>query len=231
MKNWKKWMFVYAVTAVSVLSLVYFGGRAVTVIAESSPVKRAHCIVIDPGHGGEDGGATSCTGRLESTYNLEIALKLNDLLHLLGYDTRMIRQVDTSIYISGDTIAQKKISDLKERVRITNETPGALLLSIHQNQFPDPQYSGAQVFYGSVAGSEPAGQADADGLCLHAEPRQPPAVKEQQGDLCDGAHPMSRRPCGMRLSLQSSRGSQTAGWELSAKALLRDFFRRQPVVT
>lgn len=153
MKNWKKWMFVYAVTAVSVLSLVYFGGRAVTVIAESSPVKRAHCIVIDPGHGGEDGGATSCTGRLESTYNLEIALKLNDLLHLLGYDTRMIRQVDTSIYISGDTIAQKKISDLKERVRITNETPGALLLSIHQNQFPDPQYSGAQVFYGSVAGS------------------------------------------------------------------------------
>ena len=45
-------------------------------------------IIIDPGHGGVDGGATSCTGVLESQLNLEIGLRLRDLLHLLGYHTR-----------------------------------------------------------------------------------------------------------------------------------------------
>lgn len=113
------------------------------------PVREA-CIVIDPGHGGVDGGATSCTGKLESAYNLEIALRLNDLFQLLGYDTYMIRTQDVSVYTSGTSIAQKKISDLKERVRIANETENALLLSIHQNTFPDSRYSGAQVFFGNA---------------------------------------------------------------------------------
>lgn len=130
------------------------GNRAVTVIAERIPVEREHRIVIDAGHGGEDGGATSCTGRLESAYNLEISLRLNDLLHLLGYDTVMIRTTDTAVYTKGETIAQKKVSDLKERVRIVNETENALLLSIHQNNFPDGRYSGAQVFYAGTEGSE-----------------------------------------------------------------------------
>ena len=60
--------------------------------------------MIDAGHGGIDGGATSCTGVLESTLNLEIALRLNDLLTLLGMDTTMIRTTDTSIYTEGNTI-------------------------------------------------------------------------------------------------------------------------------
>lgn len=154
MKKRKTLLFFYILIVVSVLGLAGLGSRVVTVIAEHSPVPRGVTIVIDPGHGGEDGGATSCTGRLESTYNLEIALRLNDLLHLLGYDTRMIRTVDTSVYVKGDTIAQKKISDLKERVRIINGTENALLLSIHQNQFSDPQYSGAQVFYAQTSGSD-----------------------------------------------------------------------------
>ena len=72
---------------------------------------------------------------------------------MLGYDTRMIRTTDTSVYTKGETIAQKKISDLKERVRIVNETENALLLSIHQNNFTDGRYSGAQVFYAGTEGS------------------------------------------------------------------------------
>ena len=62
-------------------------------------------------------------------------------------------QSDTSIYTKGETIAQKKISDLKERVRIVNKTENALLLSIHQNNFTDSRYSGAQVFYAGTEGS------------------------------------------------------------------------------
>ena len=88
------------------------------------------------------------------SYRREVAFLLtHSLFHLLGYDTRMIRTTDTSIYTKGETIAQKKISDLKERVRIVNETENALLLSIHQNNITDGRYSGAQVFYAGTEGS------------------------------------------------------------------------------
>lgn len=153
MKKRKTWVFFYFLTIAGVLLAAQWGSRAVTVIAESRPIEREHCIVIDPGHGGEDGGATSCTGLVESTYNLNISLRLNDLLHLLGHDTQMTRTTDISIYTKGGTIAQKKASDLKERVRIVNETENALLISIHQNNFSDSRYSGAQVFYAGTEGS------------------------------------------------------------------------------
>ena len=154
MRKQKGGYLFYFFTITAVLLLAQWGSSAVTVIAENTPIDRERCIVIDPGHGGEDGGATSCTGKLERTYNLEISLRLNDLFHLLGYDTRMTRTADTSIYTNGETIAQKKVSDLKERVRIVNETENALLLSIHQNNFSDSRYSGAQVFYSGTKGSE-----------------------------------------------------------------------------
>ena len=66
----------------------------------------------------------------------------------------MIRNDDISVYTKGETLAQKKTSDLKERVRRVNETPGGVLISIHQNYFGDSQYSGAQVFYAKTEGSE-----------------------------------------------------------------------------
>ena len=131
----------------------FLGNRTVTVISEMVPMERLHRIVIDPGHGGEDGGAVSCTGKNESTFNLQIALRLDDLLHLMGYDTVMIRTTDVSVYTAGQTIAQKKVSDLKQRVRIVERTYNPILVSIHQNTFPEGKYSGAQVFYASSEGS------------------------------------------------------------------------------
>ena len=95
---------------------------------------------------------------MESEYNLAISRRLDDLLHLLGYQTLMTRKSDVSIYTTGDTIARKKISDLKERVRIVNETSNALLVSIHQNPFGDSRYSGAQVFYAHTEGSQELGR-------------------------------------------------------------------------
>ena len=120
-----------------------------TAVVHMRPVDRHHTIIIDAGHGGEDGGAISCTGRAESQYNLEISLRLMDLFHLIGYKTCMIRTEDVSIYKDGGSLAAKKVSDLKERVRITNEIENATLISIHQNTFPDSKYGGAQVFYGA----------------------------------------------------------------------------------
>ena len=154
MKKRLSWVLFYAVIGVSVLILTHMGSTAVTVLSEMLPLERKHCLVIDAGHGGVDGGAISCTGIPESAFHLEIALKLNDLLCFLGYDTRMIRTSDISVYTTGNSISQKKISDLKERVRITNETENAFLISIHQNSFPDSHSSGAQVFYTAAEESQ-----------------------------------------------------------------------------
>ena len=138
---------VYAVVLFMLIFLAVTGSRTVTVISENAPIKNRHCIIIDPGHGGVDGGATSCTGVLESAINLDIACKLEDLLHLLGFKTLMVRKTDISIHTDGESIAEKKVSDLKQRVKIVNETEYAVLVSIHQNYFSDSRYSGAQIFY------------------------------------------------------------------------------------
>lgn len=147
----KKWILCYCLVILLTLMTVQWGNQAVTTFIETAAIERRNTIVIDPGHGGVDGGATSCSGLMESQFNLEISLALNDLFHFLGYKTKMIRTEDISVYREGDTIAKKKISDLKERVRMVEETENALLLSIHQNNFTDGRYSGAQVFY---AGTE-----------------------------------------------------------------------------
>lgn len=139
---------VYFLIIFCFVAVAYAASFATTTVAQLIPVERNATIVIDAGHGGVDGGATSCTGILESKFNLDICLKLDDLLHLLGYRTVMIRTADISVYTTGETIAAKKVSDLRQRVRIVNETENSLLISIHQNTFSDSRYSGAQVFYG-----------------------------------------------------------------------------------
>lgn len=154
MKKVWKWVLFYGFTICAVLLVTTTGSQFVSVMAQNKPAPRKHCIIIDPGHGGEDGGAVSFSGLPESGYNLEISARLRDLIALLGFDTRMIRTENISVYTKGETLAQKKMSDLKERVRIANETGGALLLSIHQNHFPDPSLQGAQVFYAATEGSE-----------------------------------------------------------------------------
>lgn len=145
--NWIGFLPFYLLVVIIFIGIAIAGSRATTVIAQNRPIARYNSIVIDAGHGGIDGGAISCSGVPESKLNLDIALKLECVLQLLGMDTVMIRTTDTSVYTEGSTIAAQKVSDLKERVRIANETPNALLISIHQNTFPDGRYSGAQVFY------------------------------------------------------------------------------------
>ena len=146
----KRFWPLYLFTGIIVIAAVFGTSEAVTTIAQNTPIPRNHLLIIDPGHGGEDGGAISCTGVLESQLNLQISLRLNDLLHLLGYETKMVRSSDISIYTEGISISQKKASDLRNRVKIVNETENAILISIHQNTFPEEKYSGAQVFYNHV---------------------------------------------------------------------------------
>lgn len=157
------------------------GGRMITVLSENAPLEDRKCIVIDAGHGGVDGGAVSCTGVYESNINLEISLRLEDLLHLLGVDTVMIRRTDCSVYTKGETIAAKKVSDLKERVRIVNNTENAMLVSIHQNRFADSRYSGAQVFYANTDGSEALAKTLQEALIKTVNPGSNRQIKKADG--------------------------------------------------
>jgi len=120
-----------------------------------SPVRyEPFVLVIDAGHGGEDGGAVTASGVKESAINLAIAQRLDTIMGLYGVPTIMLRSDDISLYSAGaGTLREKKVSDLHNRVEIINSTEYAVLISIHQNSFPDPQYSGAHVFYAKTESS------------------------------------------------------------------------------
>ncbi len=178
---------VYVLVLLSCLAFSLLADRAVTAFSEAATVRR--CVIIDAGHGGEDGGTTSCTGVLESTLNLEIALRLDDLLHLLGIDTYMLRTTDTALHTQGTTIAARKVSDLKERVRIVNAAEHALLLSIHQNYFSDSRYSGPQVFYAKTDGSKELAQQTQSLLHLLG------SGSDRQCKLADGVYLMQHVTC------------------------------------
>lgn len=105
-------------------------------------------IVIDAGHGGEDGGAVADDGTVEKDINLKISLSLRDLFKKAGYNVTMTRDKDTSLYNSDEkTIKSKKTADMKKRLEIYNSRSDNIIISIHQNKFEEKKYSGAQVFY------------------------------------------------------------------------------------
>ncbi len=146
------------------LAAVLWKGTAVPSFSvwDDSPVT----VVIDPGHGGEDGGAVSPGGVPESQINLAVSLRVHDLLRFAGRRTRLTRSEDITICDEGlDTMRQRKSSDLKNRVRIVEETGNAILLSIHQNSLPSsPITHGAQVFWNRQEGAESLAEQVQDAL-------------------------------------------------------------------
>ena len=106
-------------------------------------------ILIDPGHGGIDGGAKSKTGTIEKDINLQIALKLRDNLEEKGYRVYMTRDEDEGLYQKGNTIKEKKREDLNKRVEMKKQTDCDIFVSIHQNMFPQSKCYWAQVWYAS----------------------------------------------------------------------------------
>lgn len=105
-------------------------------------------VVIDAGHGGMDGGCVSVDGIPEKGINLNIALSLRDILTVMGYQPVCTRESDISIHSDGvEGLAKQKKSDMENRLALFNKYDGAIAVSIHQNQFTDGKYSGAQMFY------------------------------------------------------------------------------------
>lgn len=112
-------------------------------------------IIIDAGHGGEDGGTVSKDGTLEKDINLEIALHLKNLFEANDFKVIMTREEDTDLCDKSlTTVASRKKSDIIKRTETCNNSNAALVLSIHQNYFEETKYSGAQMFYGKSENSK-----------------------------------------------------------------------------
>lgn len=120
---------------------------AVSVTKEEEDI----CVVIDPGHGGEDGGCVASDGTLEKELNLQVALSVYEILRAAGVSVAVTRDSDTMLYdLYGDLSdyqGKKKTYDLKNRVRFAKESECSLFVSIHMNKFTDERYNGLQVYY------------------------------------------------------------------------------------
>ena len=93
-------------------------------------------------------GAQSSNGTTEAETNLKIVLKLQNLLEQSGCNVILTRSDENAIYdLDSKTLKQKKISDIRNRVKIGNESQADIFVSIHLNKIPQPQYDGWQTFY------------------------------------------------------------------------------------
>lgn len=113
----------------------------------SETVKTLPDLIVDAGHGGEDGGAVSDNGVLEKDINLLIANDTADLLYLFGFDVTKTRSDDTALSTNGDTVRSRKVDDMKNRLEIFNSSDNNVVISIHQNKFTESEYYGTQIFY------------------------------------------------------------------------------------
>ena len=120
----------------------------------SAKATQRYTVIIDAGHGGFDGGAVAPDGTLEKDLNLSVALKLDSVLKIMGYDTVLVRDTDISTADDKGTERSQKVSDIKARLRLTEKYKDALFVSIHMNKYTSPQPHGAQVFYSQVDGSK-----------------------------------------------------------------------------
>lgn len=105
-------------------------------------------IVLDAGHGYPDEGAESNNNVSEASINLNIVLKVQNLLEQSNATVVLTRSDEYGIYdVDAKTIKEKKISDLKNRVEIGNNSGADIFVSVHLNKIPQEKYWGWQTFF------------------------------------------------------------------------------------
>ncbi len=109
---------------------------------------REMTVMIDAGHGGEDGGAKGPDGVLEKQINLAVSEKLEHIMNLCGVNTDMTRRSDEALFFDErSSVRERKVADIKKRVKKIQNTPHVTVISVHQNSFPEENCKGAQVFF------------------------------------------------------------------------------------
>lgn len=126
-----------------------------------------------------DGGCSSVNDVPEKGINLNILLSLRDMLRMEGYTVEVTRDTDRSIHDEGiEGVANQKSSDMDNRLALFNKYDNAICISIHQNQFTDPAYSGAQMFYSdNVKGSSALAQTLQDAFVAQIQPENTREIK------------------------------------------------------
>ncbi len=128
-------------------------------------------ILIDPGHGGYDGGAKSKNGTIEKNINLSISNKVKAQLEKEGYKVFMTRDKDESLNDpSGSKYTSKKVEDLTNRCNKKKEVNCDMFISIHQNTFPKGSVKGAQVWYSTFQESKYLANILQDSLREYLDP-------------------------------------------------------------
>lgn len=148
MKKQKIW-WICAIVALLFGALIpataYRNARSLQTAAQPDVIRT---VIVDAGHGGFDGGTSAGDGTLEKEINLAVAKRLCALLRCIGMQTVMTREGDDSIHDPDCTsVRMQKISDIRNRMRIMEQTEDSIFVSIHQNHFTKAKYCGTQVFY------------------------------------------------------------------------------------
>ena len=150
MKNGKKSIIAIITAFLIILSaMLYLTFMANFSAAEASsmPITQK-TVIVDAGHGGDDGGAIGIDGTVEKDINLDIALKLEKILKFYGFNVIMTRTQDVMTCDDGiDSLRKRKISDIHNRFELMRKNPDAIFISVHQNKFEDSSQHGTQVFY------------------------------------------------------------------------------------
>lgn len=219
------------------LSGIYFyatGQRFATVMGVGE-VEAPLLLMIDPGHGGMDGGATSLTGVEERELNLEIALRLEALAALYGIPTEMTRRTaDIDYPEEATTIRQKKVADTRARVELINAATNAVVISIHQNIYDGPSVSGPQVLFARTATSEEFGlnmQAALTEALGLTRPRAPTTVPRGVYIMNHIDVPAILVECGFLSNPQEEAALRTEVYQIRlASALLSGYIRSQELL-
>lgn len=163
----KKLKYSAAILALSLLFIItlYFFSVSAVSVSTFSPRFNTLNVILDPGHGGEDGGAVSPSGIKESEINLDIAGRTRLIMGLYGVPTSMTRESENIYYPpEAETTHARKVFDQRSRLELINGTQNAVLISIHQNYFSSPKAFGAEALYSPTEGSEDFGKNMQDAL-------------------------------------------------------------------
>ncbi|NLV87245.1 MAG: N-acetylmuramoyl-L-alanine amidase [Clostridiales bacterium] len=145
-----KALFFIVVLLILITAIFFISGSNTDLAYISASRAREHMpvLVIDPGHGGEDGGAISREGVRESVINLDIGLKMSALAGFLGFPSMMTRETEELEYPeTANTVAKRKRHDQETRVELISSVENAVVISVHQNCFPSSKARGPQSFY------------------------------------------------------------------------------------
>ncbi len=179
----KAFLMIFSAFLIVIAPFLYFPDDKIVSVSYGK-ITENNTVLLDAGHGGEDGGAIGVGGIIEKDLNLAITLKTSVFLEFLGYDVEFTRKTDTMTCDKGlESQREKKVSDIKNRLQQIEKSPCLCAVSIHQNIFGG-EARGAQVFY---SGNNPESKALAEslqsGISSMLQPENKRVIKQATKDI------------------------------------------------